>query len=70
MNYFLQASLETFFGIGMIVGPTVGGGLYELGGYTLPFAVMGSCLFASAVLTAFVLPKHEDGQDKAAGRKS
>ena len=36
------AILETFFGIGMILGPTIGGALYELGGFTLPFAVLGS----------------------------
>merc|ERR1719295_2165327 len=31
------AILETFFGLGMIMGPTVGGALYEAGGFTLPF---------------------------------
>ncbi|KAF4528886.1 hypothetical protein B566_EDAN017379 [Ephemera danica] len=46
------ASLETFFGLGLIVGPTVGGALYQVGGYTTPFAVMGSALFLSAVMTA------------------
>ncbi|XP_066159093.1 MFS-type transporter SLC18B1-like isoform X1 [Euwallacea fornicatus] len=61
------ASLETFFGLGLIVGPTVGGALFQLGGYTLPFAVMGSMLFASAILTAFVLPKHDAGTDKEKG---
>ncbi|CAH0558248.1 unnamed protein product, partial [Brassicogethes aeneus] len=62
------ASLETFFGLGLIVGPTVGGALYQVGGYTLPFAVMGSALFMSAILTAIVLPKHpEDGTDKEIG---
>ncbi|XP_019866996.1 MFS-type transporter SLC18B1 [Aethina tumida] len=61
------ASLETFFGLGLIVGPTVGGALFQLGGYTLPFAVMGSALFMSAILTALVLPKHEDGTDKEKG---
>ena len=35
------AILETFFGIGMIVGPTVGGALYEAGGFTLPFVSLG-----------------------------
>ncbi|XP_049949400.1 MFS-type transporter SLC18B1-like [Schistocerca serialis cubense] len=54
------ASLETFFGLGLIVGPTVGGALYQLGGYTTPFAVLGSALFMSAVMTAFVLPGHSD----------
>ena len=36
------AILETFFGIGMIVGPTVGGALYEAGGFTLPFVSLGN----------------------------
>ncbi|KAL1491150.1 hypothetical protein ABEB36_011790 [Hypothenemus hampei] len=61
------ASLETFFGLGLTVGPTVGGALFQVGGYTLPFAVMGSALFASAILTAIVLPKHESGTDKERG---
>lgn len=39
---FMFALLETFFGVGMICGPTVGGALYELGGFTLPFASLGS----------------------------
>lgn len=51
------------------MGPTVGGALFQVGGYTLPFAVMGSALFASAILTAMVLPKHEGGRDKEKGRK-
>ena len=42
------ASLETFFGLGLIVGPSVGGALYEAGGYVLPFAVLGGCLVSSA----------------------
>ncbi|KAF5270492.1 hypothetical protein FQA39_LY08370 [Lamprigera yunnana] len=52
------ASLETFFGFGLIVGPTLGGLLYQVGGYTLPFAIMGSALFLSAILAAFVLPRN------------
>ncbi|XP_012275314.1 MFS-type transporter SLC18B1 [Orussus abietinus] len=54
------ASLETFFGLGLIVGPTVGGALYQIGGYTTPFAVLGSALFLAAVMTAFVLPVHNN----------
>ncbi|XP_043211164.1 MFS-type transporter SLC18B1-like [Amphibalanus amphitrite] len=54
------ASLETFFGIGLIVGPTVGGALYQLGGYTLPFVSLGGVLFFTAVLTFVLLPNHDD----------
>ncbi|XP_008556075.1 MFS-type transporter SLC18B1-like isoform X1 [Microplitis demolitor] len=54
------ASLETFFGLGLIVGPTVGGALYQVGGYTMPFAVLGSALILAAIMTAFILPVHND----------
>lgn len=50
------ALIELFFGIGEIVGPVVGGALYEVGGFTLPFAVMGSILFFSSIFIFFVLP--------------
>ena len=50
------ALLETFFGMGMIVGPTMGGALYEWGGFTLPFASLGSVLVCAAILTSFILP--------------
>ena len=41
---------------GEIVGPVIGGALYEVGGFTLPFAVMGSILFLSSIFIYFVLP--------------
>lgn len=62
--------METFFGLGLIVGPMVGGGLYSVGGYYLPFVVLGGALFVTAILTLCVLPKHTpdvNGRDK--GRK-
>lgn len=54
------ASLETFFGLGLIVGPTVGGALYQVGGYTTPFVVLGGALFLTALMTIFALPDHGD----------
>lgn len=35
------ATLETFYGFGYIVGPTLGGILFNLGGFQLPFTVVG-----------------------------
>jgi MFS family permease len=62
--------LETFFGLGLITGPTVGGALYQVGGYTTPFVVMGAALFLSAVMTALVLPEHRESEiDAKTGRK-
>ncbi|XP_045590438.1 MFS-type transporter SLC18B1 [Procambarus clarkii] len=52
------ASLETCFGLGMIVGPTLGGALFELGGYTLPFVTLGIMLLGAASLTYCILPSY------------
>lgn len=54
------ASLETFFGLGLIVGPMVGGLLYSIGGYYLPFVSLGLLLLLTAVITMCILPKHDD----------
>lgn len=50
------ALIELFFGIGMIVGPMIGGALYQVGGFTLPFDIMGSLLVLASVFIFFVLP--------------
>lgn len=55
---FKKASLETFFGMGLIFGPMVGGALYSVDGYYLPFVSLGVALFVTALLTACILPKH------------
>ena len=51
------ATLETFFGLGLIAGPTVGGALYEVGGFTLPFTTLGCVLLAAAATVYCFLPK-------------
>ncbi|XP_053205515.1 MFS-type transporter SLC18B1-like [Panonychus citri] len=54
---FLFALLETFFGLGLIVGPTVGGALFEVGGYITPFAVLGTCMILGSLVSIILLPK-------------
>ncbi|XP_015907157.1 MFS-type transporter SLC18B1 isoform X2 [Parasteatoda tepidariorum] len=51
--------LEMFLGLGLITGPTLGGALYDLGGYELPFYVVGSIVFVDAVIIFFILPDVE-----------
>lgn len=41
----------------LIAGPMVGGSLYQLGGYFLPFGTLGSLLFITAIITFCILPK-------------
>ncbi|XP_046393068.1 MFS-type transporter SLC18B1-like [Ischnura elegans] len=50
------ATLETFFGLGLIAGPTIGGFLYQVGGYKTPFIVMGGILLTAAAVTYVILP--------------
>ncbi|XP_060072215.1 MFS-type transporter SLC18B1-like [Ylistrum balloti] len=52
--------LETFSGIGLMVGPTIGSLLYEAGGYGLPFFTMGSILVVCAIISAYSMPKIND----------
>ncbi|GFW65643.1 MFS-type transporter SLC18B1 [Trichonephila clavipes] len=54
------AILETFLGVGLITGPTLGGALYDLGGYGLPFYVVGSIVLVDAIIIFFILPDVED----------
>ncbi|XP_062611583.1 MFS-type transporter SLC18B1-like [Saccostrea cucullata] len=48
--------LELFTGVGMMVGPAIGGGLYSLSGYGLPFYVLGGSLTAAGAISFFFLP--------------
>ena len=54
------AILETFFGFGLIVGPTLGGALYEVGGFLLPFLVVGVALMICGLLIFCLLPPQRD----------
>lgn len=51
------ATIEVFYGVGYIVGPTVGGLLYALGGYKLPFIVNGTVIMCTAVVVLMILPE-------------
>jgi len=48
--------VEMSFGVGMIIGPTVGGALFHLGGFTLPFGVLGGILLIQAAISSQTLP--------------
>ncbi|KFM69104.1 MFS-type transporter, partial [Stegodyphus mimosarum] len=52
--------METAFGLGLIVGPTIGGALYQLGGFLLPFVVNGGFLLVGCILLGCLLPTIED----------
>ncbi|KAH6924320.1 hypothetical protein HPB50_015476 [Hyalomma asiaticum] len=57
------SSLKTAFSVGVIIGPTIGGFLYDMGGYTTPFVVCGSLGFVCSLVTYLVIPSIEDKHD-------
>ena len=48
---------EISTGLGMIIGPLLGGWLYDVGGFGLPFWVVGAIMFVGAILNYFTVPK-------------
>lgn len=62
--------LETSFGLGLICGPTLGGWLYELGGYVLPFFTLGLFLIFGALLNFFVTLGREQTPHDPTERKA
>ncbi|XP_014681777.1 PREDICTED: MFS-type transporter SLC18B1-like [Priapulus caudatus] len=53
--------LETFVGLGMMVGPAIGGVLYKVGGFILPFSVVGGfIIFVCWPLNAWLLPSYDE----------
>ncbi|OQR77277.1 MFS-type transporter SLC18B1-like [Tropilaelaps mercedesae] len=53
------ATLEMTFGLGMMLGPALGGVLYELGGYPLPCYVFGGLACVVGVVAVVCLPRTE-----------
>ncbi|XP_023235562.1 MFS-type transporter SLC18B1-like isoform X2 [Centruroides sculpturatus] len=48
--------VETIFGLGMIMGPTIGGALYQVGGYAIPFVTMGCILLVGSFTSFLIIP--------------
>ncbi|KAL4715239.1 hypothetical protein ACJJTC_007821 [Scirpophaga incertulas] len=59
--------LETFVGLGMSVGPAIGGLLYTIGGFGLPFYTLGVIMVVTVPINFFLLT---DCEEYAIGSKS
>ncbi|XP_029568758.1 MFS-type transporter SLC18B1 isoform X1 [Salmo trutta] len=49
-------SLEIFTGLGLILGPPIGGWLYQSFGYEVPFMALGCFLFLMVPFNMYILP--------------
>lgn len=52
----LQGSLEIFTGLGLILGPPVGGWFYQSFGYEVPFMLLGCFLLIMVPFNIYILP--------------
>lgn len=52
----LQGSLEIFTGLGLILGPPLGGWFYQAFGYEVPFLILGCLLMLMVPFNIYVLP--------------
>ncbi|KAF8790394.1 MFS-type transporter SLC18B1 like protein [Argiope bruennichi] len=52
--------VETAFSVGLAIGPVIGGMLYEVGGFSLPFLVVGALLLTGTVVNMFLFTDSDD----------
>lgn len=56
----VTGAMETFTGLGFMLGPPLGGVLYSAGGFKLPFIVLGGLLLSILPVVMLILPKDQD----------
>ncbi|XP_070538711.1 MFS-type transporter SLC18B1-like [Ptychodera flava] len=59
-----SGTVELFNGLGFIIGPPLGGALYDAAGYMLPFMVLGGIMLIFTVVNYFLLPIQEKDDSK------
>ena len=59
----VTAYTEMSVGLGFMVGPPIGSALYQYGGFSTPFYVIGSLTAIMSVLLVFLVPKMKEGQE-------
>ncbi|XP_073431932.1 MFS-type transporter SLC18B1 isoform X2 [Dendrobates tinctorius] len=55
----VMGSLEVFTGLGLVLGPPIGGVLYQSFGYEVPFIALGCLVLLMVPLNFFVLPRYD-----------
>ncbi|XP_057300991.1 MFS-type transporter SLC18B1-like isoform X3 [Hydractinia symbiolongicarpus] len=55
--------VESSYGVGFMAGPAKGGILYKVGGFTVPFLVLGLCVICLIFSLICILPSSKEVQD-------
>ncbi|CAI2355537.1 unnamed protein product [Caenorhabditis sp. 36 PRJEB53466] len=67
---FVVGILETFAGLGYTAGPVIGGFFYDIGGFQLPFLVLGIVLLLASILAFFLIESRKDDESNPENRES
>lgn len=57
-------SLEIFSGLGLVLGPPLGGFLYQSFGYEMPFILLGCIVLLMVPLNMYILPNYDSDPGK------
>ncbi|XP_077208691.1 MFS-type transporter SLC18B1 isoform X2 [Paroedura picta] len=60
----ILGSLEIFTGLGLVLGPPIGGFLYQSFGYEVPFIVLGCIVLLMVPLNIYLLPSYDSTPSK------
>ncbi|XP_003739013.3 MFS-type transporter SLC18B1 [Galendromus occidentalis] len=68
INHIIIPLLETCYGVAVVIGPAISGILYDIGGFPVPFLVIGGSLLTLAIVGIFAFPSSlprndEDGDE-------
>jgi len=55
----ISAVIQVFNGLGIMIGPLLGGLLFQFGGFPLPFFTMGGALFLVFIFAFFLFPDYK-----------
>ena len=58
------AAIESFFGIGSLFGPSIGGIFYDVGGFKSPFFFLGGISLLIAILSVVVFQDGDQGEEQ------
>ncbi|XP_070535327.1 MFS-type transporter SLC18B1-like [Ptychodera flava] len=57
--------LQISRGLAFMMGPPLGGYLYQVGGYSLPFLILGTCSVVTVAVNYFILPSQRGEKPKS-----
>ena len=69
LNFSLPSLIETFLGVGLTIGPAIGGVLYHFCGFAGPFQILGLVFIILCFPSAMLIPEASEGKENRVWRR-